>query len=308
LQRAAAFTTLSQLPHAGRRTHAFIDRMVRRLPGLHLALGHDIATLPETIGSILRLDGAALDQLATSPGTARSAPARPLVSVIVPVYNGAGFLPHAVQCVLAQEYPAIEIIVVDDGSTDDVDKAVAALPVDVRYFRQENAGAASARNRAIRDASGELLAFLDVDDLWPERTLGSLVDLLAEHPDVDVVHGRAQVTRFTTHDEHGEYVGSPSEAFPYYIGAGVYRRRAFERVGLFDKELRFGEDTDWFTRAAERGLNILHLDEVTLLVRRHDGNMTRGKSLVELNPLRLFKKAIDRRRTELGIVVAEEAQ
>ncbi len=308
LLRAAEFTTLSQLPHAGGRTHAFIDRMLRRLPGLHLALGHDITTLPETIRSILRLDGAALDRLATSPGAAPGAPARPLVSVIIPVYNGAGFLPYAVRSVLAQEYPAIEIIVVDDGSTDNVDAAVAALPVDVRNFRQENAGAASARNRGIRDASGELLAFLDVDDLWPERTLGSLVDLLAEQPGLDVVHGRAQVTRFTTYEEHGEYIGSPSEAFPYYIGAGVYRRRAFERVGLFDKELRFSEDTDWFTRAVEHGLNILHLDEVTLFVRRHDGNMTRGKSLVELNTLRLFKKAIDRRRTEPGIVVAEEAQ
>jgi hypothetical protein len=308
VQRATAFTTLSQLPHAGQRTHAFIDRLVHRLPGLHLALGHDTGTLPETLRGILQLDDAELARLGAPADAAPDMPVRPLLTAIIPVYNGAGFLAHAVSSVLAQGYPAIEIIVVDDGSTDDLGAAVRSLPVDVRCFRQENAGAAAARNRGIRDASGELLAFLDVDDLWPEGALDSLVGVLLEHPDVDVVHGRAQVTRLTTYDAPGEYLGSPSESFPYYLGAGVYRRRAFERVGVFDADLRFSEDSDWFTRAASRGLNIVEMDEVTLLVRRHDANITRGKSLPDLDLLRLFKKAIDRRRAETGSVSADEAR
>jgi glycosyltransferase involved in cell wall biosynthesis len=188
--------------------------------------------------------------------------------------------------------------VVDDGSTEDIASLVRGLPVDVRFFRQDNAGAGAARNRGIRHASGDFIAFLDVDDLWPAKNLAGLIDRLVEDPLADLVHGRAQVTRFTNVTEPGEYLGSPAETFPFYIGAGVYRRRAFERIGLFDPELRFGEDTDWFARAAEAGLRIIHVDEVSLYVRRHQGNMTRGKSLRELNQLRLFKKALDRRRAE----------
>jgi hypothetical protein len=81
-----------------------------------------------------------------------------------------------------------------------------------------------------------------------------------------------------------------------YSGAGLCQPSAFERVGLFDKELRYGENTDWFKRAPEIGLPIDHLEEVTLFVGRHEGNMTRGKTLEELNTLVLFKKALYRQR------------
>lgn len=297
LQRAAAFTTMSQLPHAGRTTHEFINRMVATLPGFTLALGSDLTHVPAAIRAFVQRRPEELHALAAS-GRLSSAPVRPLVSVVIPVYNGAAFLADAIRNVLSQNYPALEIIVVDDGSTEDIRAALKALSVDVRLFRQENAGAASARNRGIRDASGDIIAFLDVDDLWPEGNLGALVDSLAAHPEADVVRGRAQVTRYINGTEPGEYLGNPAEAFPHYIGAGLYRRRAFETVGLFDPDLRYGEDTDWFTRAAEREITIHHLEEVTLFVRRHAGNITRGKSLVELNQLRLFKKTLDRRRAQ----------
>jgi hypothetical protein len=295
LQRAASFTTMSQLPHAGHETHRFIERMVARVPGFAIRLGTDLAQLPRSIGEFLRHPAPALQ--GRGPVAAPAA-ARPLVSVVIPVYNGAAFIADAVRAVASQDYPALEIIVVDDGSTEDIAAALREVPVDVRLFRQDNGGAASARNRGIRDASGDLIAFLDVDDLWPAGNLDAMVDHLLAKPEADVVRGRAQVTRYTTAAEPGEYLGNPAESFPHYIGAGLYRRRAFERVGLFDADLRFGEDTDWYTRAAEKGLPIHQLDEVTLFVRRHDGNMTKGKTIVELNQLRLFKKMIDRRRGE----------
>jgi GT2 family glycosyltransferase len=96
----------------------------------------------------------------------------------------------------------------------------------------------------------------------------------------------------------GQYVsvGNPRESFPFYIGAALFRRRAFENVGLFDTDLRFAEDTDWFNRAIEIGIGLERLPQVTLLVRRHGQNLTHGKSLVELNPLRVFKKVLDRKR------------
>ncbi|HSA54798.1 MAG TPA: glycosyltransferase family A protein, partial [Gemmatimonadaceae bacterium] len=296
LQRAAAFTTLSQLPHAGRSTQEFIDRMVATLPGFELRLGTDLDRIPVAIRELLRQGPDTLRALAARESPMAAGGPRPLVSVIIPVHNGNTFLADAIRSVLAQEYPSLEIIVVDDGSSEDVETALRETGADVRLLRQENAGAAAARNRGIRDASGDVIAFLDVDDLWPAGALASLVDALAGHPDADVVRGRAQVTRFAGPGVPGEYLGSPAEAFPYYIGAGVYRRRAFETIGLFDPRLRFGEDTDWYTRAREGGLRIEQVDEVTLFVRRHEGNMTRGKSLAELNPLRLFKNVLDRRR------------
>jgi hypothetical protein len=297
LQRAASFTTLSQLPHAGHATHRFVERLVAAVPGFSIRLGSDLDRLPQHIGEFLGNPVSVLRARADAAPVA-DAGTRPLVSVIIPVYNGAAFIADAVRAVTRQAYPAFEIIVVDDGSTEDIATALRDVPVDVRLFRQENAGAASARNRGIRDASGDFIAFLDVDDLWPTGNLGAMVDHLLANPEADVVRGRAQVTRYTSAGDPGEYLGNPAESFPHYIGAGLYRRRAFERVGLFDADLRFGEDTDWYARAAEKKAAILQLDEVTLFVRRHDGNMTKGKTIVELNQLRLFKKMIDRRRGE----------
>lgn len=297
LRRAAAFTTMSQLPHAGTRTHEVIGRLVDAVPGLTIHLGTDLAGVSRAIRGLLGEDDATLRGRA-APQVPGPTGVLPLVSVILPVYNGARFLPDAVFNLRAQGYPALEIIVVDDGSTDNVADVAAALPVDVRFFRQDNAGPAAARNRGIRDASGDVIAFLDADDLWPDGNLALMVRRLLDHPDAAAVHGRAQL--FRDADGRREFLGNPAESFPFYIGAGVYRRSAFETVGLFDADLRFGEDTDWFNRAAERKVTILKVDEVTLLVRRHEANMTRGKSLIELNTLRLFKKAIDRQRQAGG--------
>jgi hypothetical protein len=294
LERAAAFTTMSQLPHAGNGTQAFVERLVASVPGFTIHLGSDLEQLSRSIAAFVQAPVASLPAHVSS-GTEEQHD-RPLVTVIIPVYNGSAFIADAIGAVVRQEYHPIEIIVVDDGSTDDLEGALRNVPVDVRLFRQENGGAAAARNRGIRDASGDYIAFLDVDDLWPVRNLSVMVDHLRAHPDMDIVRGRAQVTQYTAPDEPGEFLGNPGESFPHYIGAGLYRRRAFERVGLFDFTLRFSEDTDWYARAAEEGIGILHVPEITLFVRRHDGNMTRGKNLVELNQLRLLKKVIDRRR------------
>ena len=294
LERAAAFTTLSQLPHAGRFTHEFVHRLVASLPGLELRLGRDLNRIPAAIQNILAQSSEELRAL-QPPSGMNAAQDAPLISVVIPIYNGARFLEEAVANVLAQQYPALELIVVDDGSTDDVAGAVAGLPVDVRYLRQENAGAAAARNRGIKDASGDLIAFLDVDDLWPVNNLRVLLDVLTRDAGADVAHGRGQLTQYVPGGT-GEYVGNPGESFPYYIGAGLYRRRAFEKVGLFDAELRYGEDSDWFNRAYECKLPIHELNEVTLFVRRHDNNMTRGKTLVERNLIRIVKKQLERRQ------------
>jgi len=217
--------------------------------------------------------------------------------VIIPVYNGEKFIREAVENVLSQNYPALEIIIVDDGSTDNTKQIIAGLTVDVRYFHQPNEGPASARNRGIKDVSGEFIVFLDADDQWPENNLNLLLNEIQKDRALDVVRGYAQLFR---NNQNGslEFTGNPRDSFPDYIGAGIYRRAAFEKVGLYDPTMRFGEDKDWFNRARELKVKLKRVDEVTLLVRRHGGNMTEGKSLVELNTLKVYKKMLERKRAQ----------
>jgi glycosyltransferase involved in cell wall biosynthesis len=269
---------------------ALIDRQVKRLPCFRLALGSDVESVPAAIAALLA------DATRLRPKPVARPAARPLVSVVVPVYNGLQFLPAAIESVLAQRYPALEIIVVDDGVGPAIQPVVAALPVEVRLLPKRNGGAADARNTGLRAASGELIAFLDVDDLWAPGKLTAAVEWLAAHPDCDVVTGGAQLFRQPTPDAPIGFVGSPADTYRYYIGAALFRRRAFERVGPFDTGLRQGEDTDWFARAAEAGLLVEHLAATVLLVRRHAENTTAAQTVPQRIPLQLARNALIRKR------------
>ena len=293
--RAAAFTTLSQLPNAGHQTHEFLTRLSRSLPTLYIELGRDLEKIPLAIATFL--EQGPQQYLESGQGSSTPREDFPLISVIIPTYNGLKFMRQAIDSVLAQAYPALEIIVVDDGSSDGTGKLLESLPTDIRYYYQkENRGPAAARNIGIRDAAGEYIAFLDVDDYWPDGNLRHLLEEFKAEAEVEVVKGFAQVMVHRPQSDDYEYLGSPEETFPHYIGSALYRRSAFRTVGLFDEELRFGEDTDWYARAEHLGLPIRRLKEVTLFARRHGANMTHGKSQAELNPIRLVKKALDRRR------------
>jgi hypothetical protein len=298
IQGAMSFTTMSQLPYVGRYTHNFIGKLSARLPSYVLELGKDLRRAPTVISDFL----AGLPAHPTPPPifsyNYADGETRPLVSVIIPVFNGERFIEDVVKNVLSQNYPALEIIVVDDGSKDKTEKIIKQLPLDIRYFKQENEGPSSARNRGIRDASGEFLVFLDVDDLWPENNLNVLVDKMLLEPDMQVITGYAQLKHKDPVTGEYDLIGNPMESFQYYIGAAIYRKSVFRKVGLFDRTLRFGEDTDWYTRANELRVNMRRLEEVTLFVRRHGGNMTEGKNLVELGRLRVLKKVLERMRTQ----------
>jgi glycosyltransferase involved in cell wall biosynthesis len=220
----------------------------------------------------------------------------PLVSVIIPVFNGERFIESVLRHVVSQNYPAMEIIVVDDGSSDATGDIVNRMDMDIRYFRQENQGPASARNRGLKDASGEYVLFLDVDDYWPENNLHLLVKHIQADDQLDVVRGYAQLV--FEDPETGDLTpgGNPKESFTDYIGAAIFRKTVFSKVGLFSPPLLFGEDWDWFVRAREHDIPMRRIEDTTLYVRRHGGNMTRGKNLVELNVLHVIKNALDRRR------------
>ncbi len=289
LKRAMAFTTMCQLPYSGKHTHDFINSFCDALPGYRLQLGNNPVEIAAYISSFLK--GEQKINL-KAQDTAKN---YPLITVIVPIYNGEKFIKEAIDNILSQEYPALEIIIVDDGSTDKTKEIIQDIKADIRYFYQENSGPSAARNRGIRDASGEFIAFLDVDDLWPENNLKFLVEILQKNQEILVLHGFAQLLDKNKAGNY-DYAGNPEESFPGYIGAGLYRKEAFSIVGLFDEFMKYGEDADWFKRAEELKINLKKLQEITLFVRRHEDNMTKGKNLVELNALKVFKKSLDRVR------------
>jgi glycosyltransferase involved in cell wall biosynthesis len=228
-----------------------------------------------------------------------------LVSVVIPVFNGERFLREAVQSVLDQGYSSVEIIIVDDGSTDGTATVVKGFPDTVRYLRQTNQGPAAARNRGIEAAHGSLLAFADSDDLWPAGKLALQLPLLTRDAAIEIVMGRIQqVVLSQTVDGQTQTEEFAEPAFSVNLGSAVIRRSVFERVGLFDETMRYSEDVDWFMRAREAGAAILTIDAVTLFYRQHEENMTRGKSTSELNVLKALKRSLDRRREQTGVAAA----
>ena len=219
----------------------------------------------------------------------------PLVSVVIPVFNGERFLREAVQSVLDQQYAPLEIIIVDDGSTDGTATVARSLPATVRYLHQPNQGPAAARNRGIEQAQGGLIAFADADELWPPAKLEFQLPYLISDPAVEIVMGRVQLLSET---------GLTESAFSVNLGCAVIRKSVFDRVGLFDETMRYSEDVDWFMRARESGAAIMTIDAVTLFYRQHEQNMTRGKSTSELNVLKALKRSLDRRRERASVAAA----
>jgi glycosyltransferase involved in cell wall biosynthesis len=225
----------------------------------------------------------------------------PLVSVVIPVFNGERFLREAVQSVLDQKYSPVEIIIVDDGSTDGTPNVARSFPETVRYLHQTNRGPSAARNRGIEHAQGSLIAFADADDLWPPGKLELQLPYLINDPTVGIVMGRVQQMLLSeTVDGQTQTERFPEPAFSVNLGSAVIRKSVFDRVGLFDETMRYSEDVDWFMRARESGAAIATIDAVTLFYRQHEQNMTRGKSTSELNILKTLKRSLDRRRELTG--------
>ena len=223
------------------------------------------------------------------------------VSVIIPVFNGETFLPDAVASVLAQEDPDLEIIIVDDGSTDRTEEIVRRFVGNIRYLRQANQGPAAARNRGLEVAQGNVIAFLDADDLWPHDKLKLQLGYLTDDPLMEMVTGYVQMLRLSESSPDGPaFEDSADSNLSVNLGASVFRKSAFDRVGLFDEGMRYSEDVDWFMRARESGIRMIVIEEVTLYYRLHNQNMTLQKNPVELNVLRALKKSLDRRRGNGG--------
>lgn len=222
------------------------------------------------------------------------------VSVIIPTYNRAKLLPEAIACVRQQNYPDLEIIVVDDGSTDNTLDVVRALGGDIHFVRLErNYGVATARNAGVSLSSGDAIAFLDSDDLWPPDKLR--IQAQRMHTDVDIVFGKTQL--FCRDQSHGAFTPRDLPFSSILLGSALIRRALFDtdKVGPFDEALRQHEDLDWFMRAREQPINIVLHDEVALHYRLHSNSLTRDDQLRftadKTMFLTVFKRSLERRRT-----------
>lgn len=212
------------------------------------------------------------------------------IAVVIPVHNGAAFLAEAIDSALAQSDLALDVLVVDDGSTDDSAAIATRYAPRVRLIRQENRGAAAARNAGVDATTGNFIAFLDADDVWYPGKLARQLAAFQADPSLDMVFGHAL-----------QFVMGGSEAtnsVPAYLpSAMLVRRSAFAKVGGFSSDVGVGELIDWYGRAVDLGLRSAMLPDVLIRRRIHATNQGVVKrERYAKDYLRILKQTRDRRR------------
>jgi len=238
----------------------------------------------------------------------------PKVSIIIPVYNGEKYITYAIESALAQTYRNFEIIVVDDGSTDgSYEKIKPFLPF-VKYIFQENQGVAAARNTAIKHSSGELIAFLDQDDLWLPEKLELQVDYLLHNPDVGLVHSNMSYI-----NEEGKPTKRDSVfPFPTNLSGSCFpelfirnqiailtvllRRDCLDKMGFFNEQFSSLDDYELWLRVSRYFL-IGYIDLFLASYRLHGSNTHRNWLAITLTRLKVIESLLGKHpeiRSELG--------
>lgn len=226
----------------------------------------------------------------------------PLVSVIVPTHNRLDYLREAIASVLQQDYAHLELIIIDDGSTDGTQTAMYRFHhPKVRYLARPNRGAAAARNAGLKLARGSLVAFLDSDDLWEARKVGLQVRQFQQQPQLGML-----ATNFKYVDSARCPVSDPAKPYGYQIkdfigdiadsefpmatSAMMVRRDVFDQVGMFDETLRISEDLDLWIRIG-LAFPVAYLDQVLVSIRLHDDHLMRStpRYQVWLNSARVLE-------------------
>ncbi|OFV99711.1 MAG: hypothetical protein A3F68_02270 [Acidobacteria bacterium RIFCSPLOWO2_12_FULL_54_10] len=214
------------------------------------------------------------------------------ISVIICTYNYAHFLKEALRTVAAQNYPYFELLIVDDGSSDDTEQVVASFQNrfrQCRYLKKPHTNLGDSRNFGIAAASGTHIAFLDADDLWSPDYLASMLDVFEQHPEAELVccnclciQGTGLVTGSLFPPGLPSICGpllTPREIFdffPFVLPSGmVFTKSLIHRIGLFQPGSPTGaEDWPWVIRAAAQGAFCVRLDRYLVLYRFHGGNLT----------------------------------
>jgi len=225
-----------------------------------------------------------------------------MISVIIPVYNYERYLGEAIESVLGQTYQDLEVIVVDDGSTDrsgDVARSFAGRGV--RYCQEVHAGIGPARNKGVELAQGEFIAFLDADDRWPLEKIERQLRAFENDPALEMVFGQAlqlqngPAWEAGVRDKNLTVDGMVPGMVP---GTMLIKRDAFFRVGLFKGDLKVGEFIDWYARAVELKVRSLVLPELFLWRRIHDSNQGVRERQSVSDYARVLKAKLDRKRSQ----------
>jgi glycosyltransferase involved in cell wall biosynthesis len=229
----------------------------------------------------------------------------PKVSIIMPVYNGERFIVDAIESALVQTYTNFEVIIVDDGSQDrshDKIEPYLALP-NIRYIRQKNGGVAAARNAAIACASGELIGFLDQDDVWAPHKLEREVRYLAEHPAVGLVHAYQGYI-----DRAGKEITNPKDWVAPLEGACfaelfqrnriavltvLLRKRCLEELGVFNENIPGADDYELWLRLARR-FEFGFVPDVLAYYRIHQDNVSHNAFKMTTRELQALESVLAR--------------
>jgi len=226
------------------------------------------------------------------------------ISVIIPVFNAARWLREAIESVILGKSTSLlyetEILAIDDASTDTSWQIIQELQREEliqhssRFF--ENRGPAAARNEALRQATGDFVAFLDADDVRVEGSAIRQAECLRARPEIDAVIGQTQIQRLQPGTSTFFDQGWP--VLLLFLSSGLFRRELFsaQRCGLFDENYRQGEDADWLLRARENGVRFCLEDEVACRYRRHGTNLTTDKSANQRFFFNALRESLRRRR------------
>lgn len=229
----------------------------------------------------------------------------PKVSVIIPVYDGESFIRDSINSVISQSYDNWECVVVDDGSTDESAAIIKSFE-QVVYVQQEHQCVAAARNRGVRQASGDYLAFLDADDIWDLDKLKIQVDFMERNLEVDYSVTRHSI--FLDHElkELPAWVRTErqeAETTAYIPSALLVRRSVFDAVGGFDETYRIGDDSDWFLRARDAGFRVGILEKNLLYKRVHNRCLTSQTEICRKELLKSIKASLKRPKSSDTISV-----
>jgi len=223
-----------------------------------------------------------------------------MISAIVPVYNGERYIQETLESIFAQTYRPLEIIVIDDGSTDRTPVLVERYHKKVRYVRHDNCGVAATRNRGATESTGDYIAFLDSDDLWHKEKLEKQITYLNLHSGLDlcVTHTENFWSEDVPEDQRLD-TGCPDSMPGFSLSTLMATRYGVKRVGNFNPQLNRASATEWFLRARDMGLTVGVLPEILVRRRLHMNNITRTKpEESQRQYLELIHQKIKKMRTE----------
>jgi glycosyltransferase involved in cell wall biosynthesis len=225
------------------------------------------------------------------------------ISVVIPAYNSSGFIGATLKSVLGQTLPPEEVLVIDDGSTDDTAAVAESFGTRVRVFRGPNSGPGASRNLGVLQATSEWVAFIDADDLWEPTKLERQMQELSRHPGIDLSY-TAHV-RFSQEGETIRFCGDAPPLFApaenirkalfqsatFLTSSAIIRRSTFLAIGGFNDQ-RIGEDWDLWLRLLHGGAKFVSCPEPLLLYRIHDSNVTTNKRVLIEESTAVFRRHV----------------